>query len=101
RVRVVGRRIAPADDPLLLLPPVVRWAYGDPALRTAVAEAVSSERFDLVQFEFVESGFLMPAPQVPTILTVHQLGFAQDAPAWRAEGGRVGRAPVALYRHLR
>ena len=38
----------------------------------------------------------------PTILTVHQLGFAQEAPRWRAAGRRRSRpAAVLLYRYLR
>jgi len=34
-------------------------------------------------------------------LTVHQIGFAQEGPRWRADGRRPAEAPRALFRHLR
>jgi glycosyltransferase involved in cell wall biosynthesis len=100
-VRVVRRALVPTDDPLALLPPVVRWAYGDPALAIAVAEELARLPLDLAQFEFIECGQFMPEPRLPTILTVHQVGFAAVRPSWDADASPAVRAPRALYQHLR
>jgi len=92
---------AEPDDPLALLPRTVRWGFAQPALRAAVAARLAAERFDLVQYEYVEMGQVMAEPARPTILTVHQLGFAAARAEWRAGGRGVRRAALALYRHLR
>jgi glycosyltransferase involved in cell wall biosynthesis len=89
------------DDPLALVPTTVRGGFSHPGLRAAIAERLAAERFDLVQYEFVEMANLAPPTDVPTILTVHQLGFAQEGPRWRAGGRRLGAAAVAVFRHLR
>jgi glycosyltransferase involved in cell wall biosynthesis len=98
--RVLKRPFVP-DDPLALLPRAVRGGYSDPALRAAIAARLAAERFDLVQYEFTEMANVMPSSPVPSILTVHQLGFAQEGPRWRAAGRRLGEAPAALFRHWR
>ena len=74
------------DDPLSLLPRTVRWGFAHPALRAAVESCVAAEPFDVVQYEYVEMGQVMPFPVRPTILTVHQVGFASAWPEWRATG---------------
>jgi len=100
-VECVPRRPYVPDDPLALLPRTVRGAFCDPALRSAVAARLGAGRFDLAQYEFVEMANLIPPSSVPTILTVHQIGFAQQGPLWRAQGRQLSQAPVALFRHLR
>jgi glycosyltransferase involved in cell wall biosynthesis len=89
------------DDPLALVPGTVRGGYCHPALRAAIAARLAAERYDLVQYEFVETANLAPPAGVPTILTVHQLGFAQEGPRWRAERQGLRGAARALFRHLR
>src|SRR2546427_5393248 len=44
---------------------------------------------------------LMPPAPIPAVLTVHQLGFAQQGPRWRAERGGPRRRAVLLHRYLR
>src|SRR3989442_3891051 len=90
---------AEPDDPLALLPRTVRWGFAQPALRAAVAERLAAERYDLVQYEYVEMGQVMAAPVLPTILTVHQLGFASARAEWQAGGRGAARRPGARYRH--
>ena len=46
-------------------------------------------------------GHAMPSPTVPTILTVHQLGFASALAEWRAGGAARRAIPRAVFRHLR
>jgi len=90
------------DDPLALLPQTVAGLTSDPAYAAALAERVAAERFDLVQLELIETAALAPGPlPVPTVLAVHQLGFAQERPRWRAEGGALGRGAVHAHRWLR
>ena len=89
------------DDPLALLPRTVRWGFVHPALRAAVESRLAAEPFDVVQYEYVEMGQIMPTPTRPTILTVVQLGFAAARDEWRAGGGGARRAAIALYRYLR
>ena len=89
------------DDPLALLPRTVRWGFVHPALRAAVEARLAAEPFDVVQYEYVEMGQIMPTPTRPTILTVVQLGFAAARDEWRAGGGGARRAAIALYRYLR
>lgn len=98
---LVPRRPWRPEDPLALLPRTVAGGYTDPALRAAVAERLAAEPFDLVQYEFVEMANLAPASGIPSILTVHQLGFAQEGPLWRAEGRPVARGAVLFHRYLR
>ncbi len=89
------------DDPLALVPRGVRGGFSHPALRAAVAERLAAARFDLVQYEYTEMANVMAPSPVPRLLTVHQLGFAQEGPRWRAEGGGARRGALALFRHLR
>src|SRR5439155_443615 len=70
-------------------------------LRAAVEARLAAEPFDVVQYEYVEMGQIMPTPTRPTILTVVQLGFAAARDEWRAGGGGARRAAIALYRYLR
>ena len=93
------------DDPLALLPRTVAGGYANPAFATAIARRLAAEPYDVVQYEFSEMANLIPK-LIPgsarrTILTVHQVGFAQQGPDWRASGGGPGRAAVLLHRHLR
>jgi len=90
------------DDPLALLPRTVAGGFVDPALRAAVAARLAARRFDLVQYEFVEMARCMPPrPAAPAILTVHQVGFAQEGPLWRATGRPLAHGAVLLHRWLR
>jgi glycosyltransferase involved in cell wall biosynthesis len=89
------------NDPLALLPRTVAGGYTHPGLGAAIAERLAAERYDVVQYEFSEMANLIPGPAPRTILTVHQVGFAQQGPAWRAEHGGLRRAAVLLHRHLR
>jgi glycosyltransferase involved in cell wall biosynthesis len=100
-VHVVPKTPWRPDDPLALLPRTVAGGYSNPALGAAIAERLAAERFDVVQYEFSEMANLIPGPAPRTILTVHQVGFAQHGPAWRAERGGVRRAAVLLHRYLR
>ncbi|MGH7894976.1 MAG: glycosyltransferase, partial [Candidatus Binatia bacterium] len=100
-VRQVAKQPAIPDDPLALLPHLARWQFADPRLAAAVAAEVAAVPYDLVQFEYQDLAHLIPATRCPTILTVHQLGFAAWGPAWRATGRGARRGLVALYRHLR
>jgi glycosyltransferase involved in cell wall biosynthesis len=92
---------AALHDPCALLPRTVRGAFADPAIRAAVQTHLAHSAYDIAQFEWIEAAHLMPATSVPTILTVHQLGFAQEGPRWRAGGRPLHAALPALYRHLR
>ncbi len=89
------------DDPLALVPRGVRGGFSHPDLRRAVAERLASGRFDLVQYEYTEMANVMAPAPLPRVLTAHQLGFAQEGPRWRAEGGGVRRGALAFFRHLR
>jgi glycosyltransferase involved in cell wall biosynthesis len=93
------------DDPLALLPGTVAGGYVNPAYRAAIAGRLATGRYDIVQYEFSEMANLIPdsgpEPRPRTILTVHQIGFAQEHPAWRAGRGGLRRAGVFLHRHLR
>jgi glycosyltransferase involved in cell wall biosynthesis len=98
--RLVKRPWTP-HDPLALLPRTVRGGFCDPALRTAVAAQLAAERFDIAQYEYVEMANLMAPSTVPAVLTVHQLGFAQEGPRWCAAGRDPRRAPAAFFRYCR
>jgi glycosyltransferase involved in cell wall biosynthesis len=100
-VHRVEKRARVPDDPLALLPRLVRWQLADPSLRAAVAARLAAERFDLVQYEYSELAHVMPPRVCPTLLTVHQLGFAAALPEWRAAGARLSRLPGVAYRYLR
>lgn len=100
-VHLVRREPWSPEDPMALLPRTVRGAFVHPALGAAVRECIARERYDLVQFEYVEMGYLMPSPKLPTVLTVHQLGFASHGREWRAAGRPLRRLPVAVFRYLR
>jgi glycosyltransferase involved in cell wall biosynthesis len=101
-VERVARTPWPPDDPLALLPRTVAGGYVNPAFRRAIAARLAAGRFDLVQYEFTEMANLWPStPPLPTILTVHQVAFAQEGPLWRAEGRRLGRGAILLHRYLR
>ena len=89
------------EDPLALLPRTVAGGYADPALRAAVAARLAAGRFDVVQYEFSEMAQCIPGPAARSILTVHQISFAQQADAWRADGGKLRRGAVFLHRYLR
>lgn len=89
------------SDPLALLPATVRSRLADPTARVAVDAALRERTYDVVQFELIEAGHVMPAPRVTTLLTVHQVGSAQVEPQWRAAGGRWAAAPAMLFRRLR
>jgi glycosyltransferase involved in cell wall biosynthesis len=89
------------DDPLALLPGTVRGGFCHPALSEAIATRLAGDAFDLVQYEYVEMANLLAPTRLPSILTVHQLGFAQEGPRWRAQGSGLRTAPLALFRHLR
>jgi len=43
----------------------------------------------------------IPPGAARSILTVHQIGFAQEAAAWQAQGGGVRHAAVLFHRYLR
>ncbi len=98
---LVPRRSYRPDDPLALLPRAVRGGFVHPALRDAIAARAAAGPWDVVQYEFSEMAHLMPPAAAPTILTVHQLGFAAHAAAWRATGGGLRAGAAALFRHLR
>ncbi len=100
-VHRVLRRPWRTDDPLALLPRTVAGAYADPAFAAAVATRLAAEIYDLVQYECVEMGQLIPETRVPSILSVVQVGFAQEGPRWRAEGRPLGRGAILMHRYLR
>ena len=105
RIRVVTRRPFTPDDPYALLPQAVAGRYADPVLRDAIATELAARPYDLAQYEFVETANLVPDTGVPagipTILAVHQVGFAAQGPRWRAEGYSLGSGAVLLHRYLR
>jgi glycosyltransferase involved in cell wall biosynthesis len=88
-------------DPLALLPRTVAGGYTNPAIRAAIGDRLARERFDVVQYEFSEMAHCIPAVAPRSILTVHQISFAQEADAWRAAGRGVRRGAVFLHRYLR
>jgi glycosyltransferase involved in cell wall biosynthesis len=100
-VHHVARAPHVPDDPFALLPATVRGGFSHPALAAAIAARLTAGRYDLVQLEFTELMHLVPPASLPVLLTVHQLGFAQHLPAWRAAGARWPDAPKAAFRHLR
>jgi glycosyltransferase involved in cell wall biosynthesis len=79
----------------------VAGGFSHPALRDAIAARLAAERFDVVQYELSEMAQCIPALASRSILTVHQIGFAQQWPSWRAGGRPLRRAPVVLHRYLR
>jgi glycosyltransferase involved in cell wall biosynthesis len=89
------------EDPLALLPPTVAGGFADPAFCTAIAERLVAERYDVVQYEFSEMAHCIPGPTSRSVLTVHQISFAQERDAWRAAGRGLRRGAVFLHRHLR
>jgi glycosyltransferase involved in cell wall biosynthesis len=89
------------SDPFALLPRTVAGGYTNPALGAAIAARLAADRYDLVQYEVGETANLIPGPAPRSILTVHQVGFAQHGPAWRATRGGVRAAAVLLHRYLR
>jgi glycosyltransferase involved in cell wall biosynthesis len=97
----VPKRVWVPDDPLALLPRTVRGGFADPALMTAVAARLAAQPFDLVQYEFLEMANLMPPSDVPRLVTVHQVGFAQEAARWRAAGRTLLDGPATLFRYCR
>src|SRR5579862_3478914 len=89
-------------DPLALLPKDVAGGFAHPALRAAIAKRLASDRWDVVQYELGEMAHCIPGPAAArTILTMHQLGFAQQGPIWRAERGGIRRGAILLHRYLR
>jgi len=88
-------------DALALLPQTVAGGFSHPGFRTAIAAALARDAFDLVQYEYGEMAHAMPWPSPPAILTVHQLGFAQERARWRAEHGGVRHGAILLHRYLR
>jgi len=89
------------DDPLAVLPRTVAGGFSNPAFASAIAARLATDRYDLVQYEFIEMANLIPPPVSPTILTVHQIGFADEGPMWRVQGRRLRRGAVLLHRYLR
>jgi glycosyltransferase involved in cell wall biosynthesis len=100
-VHLVPRMPYTPDDPFALLPQAVAGAYADPALRDAIAARLTTTAFDLAQYEWVEMANLIPPSRTPTVLSLHQIGFAAQGPRWRAEGGGLARGAVLLHRYLR
>jgi glycosyltransferase involved in cell wall biosynthesis len=100
-VHLVPRTAYRPHDPLALLPRTVAGGYVDPALAAAIHARLAAGPWDVVQYEFSEMAQLIPARAPRSILTVHQVGFAQQGPAWRASGRPPGRGPVFLHRYLR
>jgi glycosyltransferase involved in cell wall biosynthesis len=100
-VHRVPKRSFHPDDPLALLPKMVAGGYCDPAFRAAVAARLAGDTWDVVQYEFTEMAHCIPGPAPRSVLTVHQIGFAQDAPAWRAGPRTLRRGAVLLHRYLR
>jgi glycosyltransferase involved in cell wall biosynthesis len=100
-VHRVPKRPWRPDDPLALLPRTVAGGYADPRFGAAVAARLAAERYDVVQYELIETAHFAPPPVCPSILTVHQVPFAQEGPAWRAGGRRVREGVIRLHRYLR
>jgi glycosyltransferase involved in cell wall biosynthesis len=101
RIDVVPRDPWRPDDPLALLPRTVAGGFVNPAFPAAIAARLATGRWDVVQYEFSEMAQCIPGPAPRTILTVHQVGFAQHRALWRAQHGGLGRAAVFLHRYLR
>jgi glycosyltransferase involved in cell wall biosynthesis len=73
-----------------------------PDFRAAVAARLAADAYDVVQYEFTEAAYCIPpGTDVRSVLTVHQVGFAQERPAWRAAGGGPRMAAVRFHRWLR
>ena len=100
-VHLVPRRFHRPIDPLALLPRTVAGGLASPEFRAAIAARLAAERYDIVQYEFVEMANCIPPAAARSILTVHQIGFAQEGPAWRATRAGVRGAAVFLHRYLR
>jgi glycosyltransferase involved in cell wall biosynthesis len=100
-VHIVRKRPFRPDDPLALLPKTVAGGYCDPAFRAAIATRLAADTWDAVQYEFTEMANCIPGPAPRTILTVHQIGFAQESPAWRAGPRTLRRGAVLLHRYVR
>jgi glycosyltransferase involved in cell wall biosynthesis len=88
-------------DPLALLPSTVAGAFSNPAFRTAIQARLAASRYDVAQFEYIEMANLIPPATPRSILTVHQVGFAQWRPRWRAQRGGARRSVLMLQRYLR
>jgi glycosyltransferase involved in cell wall biosynthesis len=101
RLEAVPKAFWRPDDPLAVLPQAVAGGFSSPALGAAIAAVLGRQPFDVVQYEFGEMAHLMPLATPPAVLTVHQLGFAQQAARRRAERGGARRAAIFLHRYLR
>jgi glycosyltransferase involved in cell wall biosynthesis len=100
-VHLVPRGTHRPHDPLALLPRTVAGGYVNPALAAAIHARLVAQPWDVVQYEFSEMAQLIPMPAPRTVLTVHQVAFAQEGPAWRACGRSLTRGGVLLHRYLR
>jgi glycosyltransferase involved in cell wall biosynthesis len=73
RVEVIERGQSLDDwvrDPLHLVPRSVSLEFGNPRMRRRVAQELSSGRYDIAQFEFLDVAYLLPRRvALPTILT--------------------------------
>jgi glycosyltransferase involved in cell wall biosynthesis len=101
RLEAIPKAFWRPDDPLAVLPQAVAGGFSSPALGTAIAASLDRQPFDVVQYEFGEMAHLMPPASPPAVLTMHQLGFAQQAARWRAERGGPQRSAILLHRYLR
>jgi glycosyltransferase involved in cell wall biosynthesis len=101
-VHLVPRRFHRPVDPLALLPRTVAGGLASPEFPAAIAARLAAEPYDIVQYEYVEMANCIPAAAATrSILTVHQIGFAQEAGAWNADGGGMRGAAVFFHRYLR
>ncbi len=61
-------------NPFGVEPPSIVHEYGNPKMREAIRRKLTSGRFDLVQFEYLQMAYLFPQGcSVPSVLTDHEV----------------------------
>ncbi len=74
-VEVLIRGQSPGEpNPFGVEPPSIVHEYGNPKMREAIRRKLTSARYDLVQFEYLQMAYLFPEGcSVPSILTDHEV----------------------------
>jgi glycosyltransferase involved in cell wall biosynthesis len=78
-------------DPLHLVPRSILLEFGNRSMRTRIAEECSSEKYDLVQFEFINIAYLYAESRLPSVFVHHEVMH-------RAVARRLDRARTASQR---
>ncbi len=93
---IVRQRTPDAGDVLGMQPRGFVMEYSDPAMAAEIRRRVSSGTYDLVQFEFLQAGWLMPRDcPIPSILTHHEVQHSGQL-----QRMRLASSPADKARHF-